>query len=136
MRKSNVMRLFAIFLALLMLIGPVGVAAADGDGAARDQSGGLTELSEDLVLISYQDYLIKYLDVPDESYVDEALAAIKEKKGDEFSFSAADYEKEGLTADVEVVNYNGRRCLSIGEEGVVTWRFDCPKEGFYTLSFN
>ena len=77
MRKSNVMRLFAIFLAMLTLIGPVGVAAADGDGT--DKSGGLTELSEDLVFISYQDYLIKYLDVPDESNVDDALAAARAK---------------------------------------------------------
>ena len=136
MRKSNVMRLLAVFLALLTLIGPVGVAAADGDDAGRDQSGGLTELSDDLVFISYQDYLIKYLDVPDETYVDDALAAARAKKGDEFSFSATDYDKESLSAKVEVTTKNGRRCLSIGEEGVVTWRFVCPKEGFYTLSFN
>lgn len=133
MRKSKAMRLFAIFLAVLTLIGPVGVSAADGDGGAS--GGGLTELSDDLIYISYQDYLVKYLDVQDDTYVDEALAERRAKKGDEFSFSATDYDKETLTAQVEVMEHAGRRCLSIGEEGKVTWRFTCPKEGFYTLSF-
>ena len=136
MRFSKALRLLAVMLAVLTLVGPVSVSAADGDTGTQSGLNGLVEMSDDLIFISYQDYLIKYLDVPDETYVAEALEEQRAKPGDEFSFSAADYVKEGTTADVEVVTHNGRRCISIGEEGLVTWKFNVKKEGFYTLSFN
>ena len=136
MRFSKALRLLAVMLAVLTLIGPVSVSAADGDTDKQSGLNGLVEMSEDLIFISYQDYLIKYLDVPDETYVTAALEKKRAKPGDEFTFSAADYVEDGTTADVEVVTHNGRRCISIGEEGLVTWKFNVKKEGFYTLSFN
>jgi ABC-type glycerol-3-phosphate transport system substrate-binding protein len=131
------MRLLALLLAVLTLIVPVSVGAADGDEPVSTGEGsGLQEKSDDLVFISYQNYLIKYLDVADESEVEEALEKMRAREGDEFSFPATEYVEENTTAEVEVLEHNGRECISIGEEGDVTWKFDCPKEGFYTLSFN
>ncbi len=132
MRHSQIMRLLALMLALLTLIGPVAVRAEGEEPKTGEED--LVALSEDLIFISYQDYKIKYLDVPDETYIDEAMETARGKKT--FSFSAADYLEEGTTAEVEAVEHNGRECLSIGEEGVVTWKFDVPETGFYSLSFN
>lgn len=135
MRFTKTKRIIAILIALLTLIGPVSVSAADGD-TPDAKSGGtsLAEVSDELVFISYQNYLIKYLDLADDSGIESALAEARADKP--FTFSAADYVKESTTADVEVLDHNGRRCISISEEGTVTWKFTVPKTGFYTLSFN
>lgn len=134
MRFSKVKRLAALLLVLLMLTGPVTVFAEDGGSSAETGLSGLSEVSDELTFISYQDYLIKYLDVADDTDVDAALAAARTDK--EFTVAAADYDAASTTAEVAVVDHNGRKCLSIGDEGVVTWRFNAPKTGFYTLRFN
>ena len=109
MQHSQTRRLLALLLALMTLIGPVSVKAA-GDSGETDDAGGLVTKSEDLIFISYQDYLVKYLDVPDSSYIDDALEQARGTKT--FSFSAADYVKEDTTSEVEAVDHNGRKGLS------------------------
>ncbi|MBQ7715673.1 MAG: extracellular solute-binding protein [Clostridia bacterium] len=135
MLRTHAKRLLALILALMTLIGPVHAGAEDNvTAAAASGTEELVKLKEELTFISYLNYKLKCLEIADEDKLDEAVAQARATKT--FSFDASDYVAEDTTAEVEVTEQAGRKCLSIGEEGKVTWKFDVEETGFYTMSFN
>lgn len=122
MKQTLTKRLAALAMCVLMLIGSVVPSfAADGE-AADGENNQLITVSDSLSFITYEEYLSKY----------PPLEENRAKKG--FTVSAADYDKEGTTASVEVKDYQGEKCVTTGIEGKVKWVFNVPESGFYTIS--
>lgn len=126
MRLTAAKKLTALFLCVLMLIGTaVPAFAADKDKSADDDGAGkLVTVSDSLKFITYDEYLTKY---PDRE--EEGARATKS-----FTVDATDYYVEGTTADVEVTELGGVKCIKTPAEGNTAWKFIVPESGFYTMS--
>ncbi len=122
MRQSRTMKLVALFMCALMLIGSVVPVFAAEEGDNTGSTDSLVSVSDLLSFISYEEYLSKY------PAVEEARAS------ESFTVSALDYVKEKTDAEVEVTEYQGEQCLVTGGEGSTTWKFTVPESGFYTLT--
>ncbi|MBR0303739.1 MAG: hypothetical protein IJQ80_07805, partial [Clostridia bacterium] len=143
MRHSQATRLFALFLALMTLIGPVSARAADEEETAAD-TGTLRSTSDSLVFISYENYLTKVLgDFEDDSNSggmtaeEKKAAALDEARAtDTYTYPATENYEADEIAGCKVENHLGYDALYISDEGLVTWTIDVPKAGFYTISFD
>lgn len=124
MRHSVSKRLSALFLCVSMLIGTAGIGTAAEEADDNNSAGTLISVSDDLTLITYEQYLSKY---PDR----------EEARGDStFTVDAADYDAENTNADVKVEDILGKTCLYTPSEGTVTWAFNVERAGFYTINFD
>ncbi len=134
--KEKTKKLTALALAAVMLIGStLTVGAANTDSAegggdyAVDSNETLQELSESLNLISYEAYKSKYGYIEDEDKTESDW-------GDyESTVSGADYDEENTDAEVEVKELNGKECVVTPDSGTVSWKFDIPEAGWYTVTF-
>ncbi len=124
MRQSRTMKLLALLMCAVMLIGSVVpvFAAEEGSSENAGATDSLISVSDLISFISYEEYLSKY-------------PAVEESRASKsFEVSALDYVEEKTDAKVEVTEYQGESCLYTGSEGSTTWKFTVPESGFYTLS--
>ncbi len=127
MKTGRAKKLLAFSLGALMLIGSVTPVFAantdDTEDGGKNASTGVTlqEYQDDLKLLTYEEYKTRY------GYED------AERSGEEFTVDARDYFEASESAEVEKTTWEGRDCLKISENGSVSWKFDVPESGFYSI---
>ncbi|MBE6616492.1 MAG: extracellular solute-binding protein [Ruminococcaceae bacterium] len=123
MRKTTCKRLFSFVLAVVMLVTvlPSLVLADEKTGTSSGKTT-LQEISESLNSKPYADYVKNYEGVD---------------RGEETIYiNATDYIADETTATVSVVSdYQGKsgKSLRVNDDGRVTWSFELPEEGMYTI---
>ncbi len=129
MKKTK--RLLTSVLAGLMLLTAAvpaipTYAAEEGTGVSAGAEGsGAASLIDSLSGIAYDQYLVRYKDVP---------AA---KKSDKVEIAGVDYDAESTTAEVSVetgIYGEKNEVLKIGVDGETTWTFDVAKTGMYNIT--
>lgn len=124
--KKTKRLLTSVLAGVMILASAVPVFATEGTGVSAGAEGsGAASLIDSLSGIAYDEYLVRYKDIP---------AA---KKSDEIVISGADYDADATTADVSVekgVYGEKDEVLLMGVDGSAVWEFDVKKEGMYTIT--
>ena len=126
MSRTTFKRLVAVLLAVLMLVPMTSVvSASDTDSGSNASSISLSEINEILNAITYTEYKKQHASIP--------------RGAETIVVPGASYDAASTTAKVEVLdNYLDRegQSISTGDSGVVTWRFNVPADGMYSIRIN
>ena len=126
MSRTKFQRVVAVLLAILMLVPMTGiVSAAEPDSSSDSSSISIAEINEILNAITYKEYKEKY--------------ASASRGEDVIVISGVEYDAASTTASVETLeNYLDHEgsSLSIGDSGLVTWKFNVPTAGLYAIRVN
>jgi len=130
MKKTKFQRLLAFVLAFTFLIGgalTVSAATPGMNGSTTNKT--LADIKEQLNAITYENYKIKYLEVP------RAENAILIAGAEGWSFEQIETSNTEISADgaKEVVTADGTSALYTPATGTTSWKVSIPATGKYSI---
>ncbi len=140
--KRKAKRLLALLICTFMLIGaiavPVSAATEEGSGQLDSNNKvSISDVGEILNAISYEEYLEKYQKLSGDTtgmseIVVDIIDSIDPTNTSEGAFTLVTTDEAG-----NVKEHVGRtNVLEVAETGKVTWKFNVPVSGFYTINLN